>query len=107
MNAAVALAALQEFLEEKGTDVTGDAIVNGMLNVQWPGRLEVVRKDPVVVVNGAELMLKSIAKLGQAVADLFPSRKWLLSWGFLARKISMVSSVRCVSGQTAFRVRTV
>src|SRR5215203_2532278 len=73
VNAAVALAALQ-VLKEKGTNVTGDAILNGMMNVQWPGRLEVVHKDPIVVVDGAH-NVESIAKLGQAVADLFPKQQ--------------------------------
>jgi dihydrofolate synthase/folylpolyglutamate synthase len=84
VNAAVALAALQ-VLKEKGANMTGDAILKGMLNVQWPGRLEVVRKDPVVVVDGAH-NVESIAKLGQAVADLFPKQKVVVVLGISREK---------------------
>lgn len=79
VNAAVALAALQ-VLKEKGVNVTGEAILNGLLNVHWPGRLEVVHRGPIVVVDGAH-NVESIAKLGQAVSDLFPKQQVVVVLG--------------------------
>jgi dihydrofolate synthase/folylpolyglutamate synthase len=51
-NAAVAVAAL-EVLAEKGFAVTGDSISRGLSQVDWPGRLQVVSRRPLVVVDGA------------------------------------------------------
>lgn len=79
VNAAVALAALQ-ILKEKGVNVTGEAILNGLVNVQWPGRLEVVHRNPIVVADGAH-NVESIAKLGQATADLFPKQQVVVVLG--------------------------
>jgi dihydrofolate synthase/folylpolyglutamate synthase len=51
-NAAVAVAAL-EVLAEKGFAVTGDSIRRGLSQVDWPGRLQVVSRRPLIVVDGA------------------------------------------------------
>ena len=69
LNAAVAIAALRT-LQMEGIEVDVRAILGGLSKVQWPGRLEVVHRKPVVVVDGAH-NVDSIAKLGQAMADLF------------------------------------
>lgn len=79
VNAAVALAALQS-LREGGVQIEKDAILNGLANVRWPGRLEVVHRDPVVVADGAH-NIESIAKLGQAIADLYPKRQVVVVLG--------------------------
>lgn len=79
VNAAVVLAALQ-VLKADGADLDKDAILNGLANVQWPGRLEVIHRDPIVVADGAH-NVESIAKLGQAVADLFPKQQVVVVLG--------------------------
>jgi dihydrofolate synthase/folylpolyglutamate synthase len=79
VNAAVVLAALQ-VLKEGGADLGRDAILNGLAGVLWPGRLEVVKREPIVVVDGAH-NVESIAKLGQAIADLFPKRQVVVVFG--------------------------
>ncbi|MBX6378965.1 MAG: bifunctional folylpolyglutamate synthase/dihydrofolate synthase, partial [Clostridia bacterium] len=56
----------------------------GLAQTQWPGRLEVVRRRPWVVLdgahnpNGAEALRRSLA--------LFPHRRYLLVAGVLADK---------------------
>jgi dihydrofolate synthase/folylpolyglutamate synthase len=52
MNATTALGAM-EILEELGYTVSTDAMVEGLKEVDWPGRLEVVSSSPRVVVDGA------------------------------------------------------
>jgi dihydrofolate synthase/folylpolyglutamate synthase len=79
VNAAVALAALL-VLKEGGADLGKDAILNGFAGVSWPGRLEVVHREPTVVVDGAH-NVESIAKLGQAIADLFPKQQVVVVLG--------------------------
>jgi dihydrofolate synthase/folylpolyglutamate synthase len=51
-NAGIALGAL-ELLMDKGLNVSEEAIHKGLGAVRWPGRLEVVSKDPFVLLDGA------------------------------------------------------
>jgi len=51
-NATTAIAAL-EVLIEKGFHISCESIVEGMAGVSWPGRLQVLRRNPTVVVDGA------------------------------------------------------
>ncbi|MBW1697890.1 MAG: bifunctional folylpolyglutamate synthase/dihydrofolate synthase [Deltaproteobacteria bacterium] len=51
-NAALALAAC-EVLCQKGTNLTISAIKKGLIKTRWPGRLEVARKTPLVLLDGA------------------------------------------------------
>jgi len=51
-NAAVAVAAL-EALAEKGFDISKDSITNGLAQVDWAGRLQVVSRHPYILVDGA------------------------------------------------------
>jgi dihydrofolate synthase/folylpolyglutamate synthase len=69
LNAAVAIATVRA-LHQEGIEVDARAILAGMAKVEWPGRLEVVHRKPVVVADGAH-NVDSIAKLGQAMSDLF------------------------------------
>lgn len=51
-NAAVALAVL-ELLERRGFYLPEEAIREGLAHTRWPGRLERVREDPRVILDGA------------------------------------------------------
>jgi dihydrofolate synthase / folylpolyglutamate synthase len=84
INAATALAAVRE-LREQGIDVPREAITVGFEKVQWPGRLEVVRRNPVVVVDGAH-NVDSMAKLSQSMYDLFYGHKLIVVLGLSADK---------------------
>jgi len=52
INATTALGAI-EVLEDLGYPVSTDAMVEGLREVNWPGRLEVVASLPKVVLDGA------------------------------------------------------
>jgi dihydrofolate synthase/folylpolyglutamate synthase len=51
-NAAVAVAAL-EVLTEQGYKIPAQKIADGLAKVEWPGRFQVLRRKPLVVVDGA------------------------------------------------------
>ncbi|HEY56203.1 MAG TPA: bifunctional folylpolyglutamate synthase/dihydrofolate synthase, partial [Dehalococcoidia bacterium] len=51
-NAASAVAAL-EVLAERGFAISRDSIVNGLAQASWPGRFQVLRRRPRLVVDGA------------------------------------------------------
>jgi len=53
LNAAAAVGAV-EALGFHGVDVSKEAIERGLGNVKWPGRMEVVQRNPLVVLDGAK-----------------------------------------------------
>jgi len=51
-NAAVAVAAL-EVLMERGFNISTGDVVNGLAEVDWPGRLQILSRRPLLLVDGA------------------------------------------------------
>ncbi|MEK6288633.1 MAG: folylpolyglutamate synthase/dihydrofolate synthase family protein [Acidobacteriota bacterium] len=51
-NAAAAIEAA-ELLNESGFPITREAIINGLREVSWPGRLELIDDRPAVLLDGA------------------------------------------------------
>ncbi|GAI83334.1 unnamed protein product, partial [marine sediment metagenome] len=51
-NAATAVAAL-EALSGKDFNISKGSITNGLARVSWPGRLQIISRHPLVVVDGA------------------------------------------------------
>ena len=52
INAATAFGAM-EVLEDLGYRVSTDAMIDGVREVEWPGRLEMVSSSPAVILDGA------------------------------------------------------
>jgi len=75
LNAASALAAL-EVLEERGFYLTEFCIRKGLRNVSWPGRIEIVSKRPLVILDcahnpaGAKVLKNALLDLRFAIDDL-------------------------------------
>ena len=84
INASVAVTALH-VANERGLAVNDDAIQRGLATVQWPGRLEVLSREPLLVVDGAHNG-DSAQKLAQALRDVFHVEKWTLIIGVSADK---------------------
>lgn len=78
-NAVTAYAAL-ETLKEEGIPISEQAIVDGFEEVKWPGRFEVLRKNPPVVVDSAHTR-ESALKLRLAMEDYFPGLPVVLIFG--------------------------
>ena len=68
-NAAVAVAAL-EVLAEKGFRISQDSIINGLAEVNWPGRFQILSHHPLLVVDGAHNP-DSARKLKQSLEQYF------------------------------------
>ncbi len=51
-NASAAIVAL-EVLSQQNSGVTGTAISEGLSRVQWPGRFHILKRDPLVIADGA------------------------------------------------------
>ncbi|MFC2003974.1 bifunctional folylpolyglutamate synthase/dihydrofolate synthase [Chloroflexota bacterium] len=78
-NAATAVAAL-EVLAEKGYRISGYGITNGLAQVNWPGRLQVLRRRPLLVVDGAHNP-DSARKLRQSLERYFDFDRAILIMG--------------------------
>jgi dihydrofolate synthase/folylpolyglutamate synthase len=78
-NAAVALAVV-EALEERGFHIGAEAVQRGFKQVEWPCRLEVLKRSPLVVADGAHNPY-SIRKLGEAIRSYFRFRRLILVFG--------------------------
>ncbi|MCS7051346.1 MAG: bifunctional folylpolyglutamate synthase/dihydrofolate synthase [Thermomicrobium sp.] len=76
-NAGVALATLP-WLRPSGITVPEDAVRTGLETARWPGRLEVLRERPLVVVDGAHNR-ESAQRLAESVRSVFRwDRLWLV-----------------------------
>jgi len=72
-NLRLVLGAIRE-LRLRGFEISDEAIVQGLRSVQWPGRLEVVRTQPRIVLDGAHNPA-AIRALVADVVDLVPNPK--------------------------------
>jgi dihydrofolate synthase/folylpolyglutamate synthase len=78
-NAATAVAAI-DALGERGVAVSEESIEQGLRRLSWPGRLEVLRDKPLIVVDGAHNG-DSARRLRQALEDYFSFNRAILVMG--------------------------
>lgn len=83
-NAALALASIAE-IRKHGYTISEQDIFNSMANVRWPGRLETVRQNPRVILDGAHNPA-AISALCQALPRLYSWRRLLVVFGALRDK---------------------
>jgi dihydrofolate synthase/folylpolyglutamate synthase len=79
INSTVAMAAL-DTAARAGLPITPQAVCCGLRRVDWPGRLEVIRHQPRVVLDAAH-NAESGSRLRDALESLFPRRKLFLVFG--------------------------
>ena len=72
-NAAAAVGAV-ELLAERGHNVKAENIVLGLRTVRWPGRFQLIRKRPVMIVDGAHNPQAAV-ELRRAIEDFVADRK--------------------------------
>lgn len=84
INAATAVTALH-IAGGRGLPVSDDAIRAGLRHVQWPGRLEILSREPLLVVDGAHNG-DSAQQLARALREVFGRADWTLIIGVSADK---------------------
>lgn len=83
-NAAVVLSVI-DTLKEIGWQISEQNIRDGLRDVQWPGRFDIVRRDPLFIIDGGhnpqcfEALIKNIQ-------DYLPDRRIVALTGVLADK---------------------
>jgi dihydrofolate synthase/folylpolyglutamate synthase len=83
-NAATAVLAL-ESLAERGLAIPEPALRRGLEEVRWPARLEIIRRRPLVVLDGAH-NVDSVRRLCQALEEYLPYSRAIVVAGFSADK---------------------
>jgi dihydrofolate synthase/folylpolyglutamate synthase len=78
-NAAVAVG-LVELLSEHGIGVPAEAVRTGLSSVHWPGRFQIVRRRPTVVLDGAHNE-PAAEVLAETLTSLYWSRRIILVLG--------------------------
>ena len=83
-NAAVVLTTV-ELLREKGWQITDEAVRTGLATVSWPGRFELLRKEPLFIVDGGHNP-QCIEALVNNIHDYLGGRRLTVLTGVLADK---------------------
>ncbi|MGD8665335.1 MAG: folylpolyglutamate synthase/dihydrofolate synthase family protein [Desulfobacterales bacterium] len=96
-NAALALAACELLINEQAA-ITPESIKQGLANTRWAGRLEIVCKHPLVILDGAHNLIAA-RNLAKYLAENLVGRRITLVIGILDDKPyrSMLNSLlpRC------------
>lgn len=83
-NASVAIAVVEELIAQ-GYPIPEDTIRNGIEKTRFPGRFEMVRREPDVIIDGAHTP-EGMRLLKSALLRLYPGARPLLLLGLLRDK---------------------
>lgn len=83
-NARLALSALS-LMRESFPEISEASIREGMLNAKWPGRLEIVSREPLIVLDGGH-NLDGVRNLCMSVKELWPERKFAVVYAAMRDK---------------------
>jgi dihydrofolate synthase/folylpolyglutamate synthase len=83
-NAALAVAAI-DALRSRGWDISNGALRDGLARTRWPGRLEVIARNPVFLVDGAHNPA-GLERAVDTVATLATGRPLVVVFGAMKDK---------------------
>ncbi len=83
-NASLAVKAI-EVLKEKGFHITDENLRNGLFNTKWPGRFEIVFRNPEIIIDGAH-NVQGANNLAENLKKYFPDTKFVFIVGILSDK---------------------
>ena len=83
-NAAVVLETV-DALRRRGWEIPEKAVQSGLSQARWPGRLELARRSPDVILDGGHNP-QCMEALARALGELYPGKKLIFLIGVLADK---------------------
>jgi dihydrofolate synthase/folylpolyglutamate synthase len=83
-NCACAVAAIWQ-LSEYGTNIDSDTIRRGIARVQWPARFEIIKKDPLIVLDAGH-NVDAAERLCETIESLPHFEKMIMVTGLLQDK---------------------
>ena len=93
-NAATAVASIERIRKE-GYTVPRTSIYDGLREVRWPGRMQVVGRSPVILLDGAHSPTSAEA-LCKAIREIFRYRRLILVVGLMRDKdLQAIGQVLC------------
>jgi dihydrofolate synthase/folylpolyglutamate synthase len=84
-NAATAIVACEEYAERRGIEMTPAHVREGLAKVVWPGRMEVLKRSPLVIIDGAH-NADAAKRLVAALHDHFSLSRVTVLFGTLEGK---------------------
>ena len=81
-NAAVAVGIIETLISQ-GIDIEDYHIVDGLSRVQWPCRLEILSREPLVIADGAHNP-HAAKEVVRSIRDMFPDKRIILIAGIQA-----------------------
>ncbi|APC07647.1 bifunctional folylpolyglutamate synthase/dihydrofolate synthase [Neomoorella thermoacetica] len=84
-NAATAVAVIEAAVRHHGLKVTPDHLRQGLAAATWPARLEIIQREPMVIIDGAHNFDGAVS-LRLALEEIFRYRRLILVLGMLADK---------------------
>ena len=93
-NAALAITVI-ELLREKGYNIDDDDTIKGIAGVRWPGRFEILGKDPVFILDGAHNP-QAVEVTAESLRRHFGEKKVTFLLGFMADK-DIDSMLGCIA----------
>ncbi|MFH1782195.1 MAG: folylpolyglutamate synthase/dihydrofolate synthase family protein [Candidatus Omnitrophota bacterium] len=82
-NASLAIGTVKSI--DKDDRIKEAAIKKALKNISWPGRMEIVRRDPLVILDGAQDVL-SIGSTLSSIKDIFSYKKLFCVFGVSSDK---------------------
>ncbi len=93
-NAATAIACIERIRQE-GYRVPRTSIYDGLREVRWPGRMQVVGRSPIILLDGAHSPTSAEA-LCKAIREIFRYRRLILVVGLMRDKdLQAIGEVLC------------
>ncbi len=105
-NASLAVAVIER-LQEQGFPISNEAIRNGLMDTRFPGRFELLRTAPDVIIDGAHTP-EGMRLLRSTFKKVYPGKKPLMLLGALRDKnydaltkiiVPLAREVTCVAPQ--------
>ena len=85
LNNAALVLKIVEVLRTRGYSIPNSAVFHGFSETKWPGRFEVISREPIVIVDGSHNP-DGIKAAAEGLKALFPDEKITFIFGVLADK---------------------
>ena len=72
-------------LKERGISIPEDCVKQGLMTVTWPGRFEILKKRPLIILDGAHNP-QAVNSLVRSIEMLFPNYKKRIFFSVMADK---------------------
>ena len=84
LNALCVIEAMRA-LREKGWKISDEDIAEGIRNVEWPGRMERVSREPECILDGAHNP-RAVRTLARTIDEMYPGRRIISVMGIMKDK---------------------